>query len=106
MARAKGGSMNSSPASRCVSGIQLEKPDPEKLDALNVRNWPTWEKQPSTLECHYGEGEVCYFLDGDVTVRTAEGEVSLGRGDLVTFPAGLSCTWRVNAPVRKAYRFG
>ncbi|AGP40227.1 hypothetical protein SCE1572_40435 [Sorangium cellulosum So0157-2] len=27
-------------------------------------------------------------------------------GDLVTFPAGLNCTWEVRSPVRKHYRFG
>ena len=32
--------------------------------------------------------------------------VKIGQGDLVTFPAGPSCTWDIRAPVRKHYRFG
>jgi uncharacterized cupin superfamily protein len=45
-------------------------------------------------------------MEGDVTVRTREGEVSFGPGDLVTFPEGLSCEWHVKKPVKKHYRFG
>ena len=29
-----------------------------------------------------------------------------GAGDLVTFPAGMSCTWKVRKPVKKHYKFG
>ena len=32
--------------------------------------------------------------------------VELGPGDLATFPEGLDCTWKVERPVRKHYRFG
>jgi hypothetical protein len=31
--------------------------------------------------------------------------VTVGQGDLVTFPDGMSCTWKVTKPVRKHYRF-
>ncbi|NET86216.1 MAG: cupin domain-containing protein, partial [Moorea sp. SIO1F2] len=27
-------------------------------------------------------------------------------GDLVTFPAGMSCTWKILSNVRKHYQFG
>jgi hypothetical protein len=30
----------------------------------------------------------------------------MGKGDLVTFPTGMKCTWDVKVPVRKHYRFG
>jgi uncharacterized protein len=30
----------------------------------------------------------------------------VGAGALVTFPAGMSCTWNITAPVKKHYRFG
>ena len=29
-----------------------------------------------------------------------------GAGDLVTFPAGMSCTWEVHGAVKKHYTFG
>jgi uncharacterized cupin superfamily protein len=32
--------------------------------------------------------------------------VRFGAGDLVTFAAGLRCSWDVHAAVRKHYRFG
>jgi uncharacterized cupin superfamily protein len=32
--------------------------------------------------------------------------VRIGKGDLVTFPAGMSCTWEVRGAVKKHYRFG
>jgi len=46
-------------------------------------------------------------LEGEVTVTPKDGEpVSFGPGDLVTFSAGLSCTWEVKKPLRKHYQFG
>jgi uncharacterized cupin superfamily protein len=32
--------------------------------------------------------------------------VEIAAGDLVVFPAGMSCCWEVLKPVRKHYRFG
>ena len=47
------------------------------------------------------------ILEGDVTVTPDEGNpVRFGVGDLVVFPAGMSCTWSVHKAVRKHYRFG
>jgi uncharacterized cupin superfamily protein len=41
-----------------------------------------------------------------VVVTPDGGEpVRMGAGDLVTFPAGMSCTWEVRAAVRKHYTF-
>jgi hypothetical protein len=42
-----------------------------------------------------------------VVVTPEEGEpVTVGEGDLVTFPEGMDCTWKVREPVRKHYRLG
>jgi len=86
--------------------VKVEKPDQKRLDSLGVFSWPIWTKEPSSFDWHYDEREICYFLEGDVSVKTADGEVSFGKGDLVTFPQGLSCTWIVKKAVRKHYRFG
>ncbi|HOK78766.1 MAG TPA: cupin domain-containing protein, partial [Verrucomicrobiota bacterium] len=40
------------------------------------------------------------------TVEAEGKSVSFGKGDLVVFPQGLSCVWKVAEPVRKHYRFG
>ena len=86
--------------------ITVEKPDKAALEKLGVAKWPIWEKEASSFPWHYDEREICYLLDGKVRVE-AEGEsVEFGAGDLVTFPAGLSCTWTITKAVRKHYKFG
>ncbi|HEY9737801.1 MAG TPA: cupin domain-containing protein [Trichocoleus sp.] len=91
-----------------VSGIQIERqPGPQRLETLGVFSWPTWSKEPSQFPWVYDEAETCYLLSGDVTVTPEGGEpVTLGQGDLVTFPAGMRCTWEIRTAVHKHYRFG
>jgi len=88
--------------------IQVEhRPSAERLAELGVENWPIWEKEVSEFPWHYDVTETCYFLAGRVIVTPEGGEpVEMGEGDLVTFPAGLSCTWKILEPVRKHYSFG
>lgn len=82
-------------------------PSPETLEQLGVKQWPIWTKAVSTFPWTYDESETCYFLEGDVTVIPEGGEpVRAGKGDLVTFPSGLSCTWDIHSAVKKHYRFG
>ncbi|MBI4431677.1 MAG: cupin domain-containing protein [Candidatus Omnitrophica bacterium] len=85
--------------------VKIEKPTENKLAELKVKSWPIWTKEASTFDWSYDATETCYFLEGEVTVKTDRGEVSFGKGDLVTFPKGLSCTWNVKKPVRKHYQF-
>ena len=91
-----------------MSKIKVEKnPSTGRLQELGVASWPIWTKEASEFPWTYDEQEVCYFLEGEVTVICDGGEtVSVGRGDLVTFPAGMSCTWKISKDVRKHYRFG
>lgn len=91
-----------------MSDIEIDRhPDEKKLEALGVKSWPIWEKEVSEFPWMYDESETCYFLEGDVTVTPSAGDpVRVGKGDLVTFPQGMSCTWKVEMPVRKHYRFG
>ena len=86
--------------------INVEKPTQEKLEKLNVKNWPIWEKEVSEFDWYYSDQETCYILEGEVIVKTDEGEVKFGKGDLVVFPKGLSCTWKILKSVRKHYNFG
>lgn len=95
--------MTKSDAELCIT---IERPSEERLQNLGVRKWPIWTKEPSTFDWHYDEQEMCYFLEGEVAVKTAAGETAIGKGDLVTFPQGLSCTWQVKKAVRKQYKFG
>ena len=88
------------------SKILVEKPTSEKLSAQKVLSWPIWSKEVSSFDWYYDEKEICYFLEGEVTVKTSDGEVSFGKGDLVSFPQGLKCVWNVKKEVRKHYKFG
>ena len=82
-------------------------PTQAELEAAGVFSWSVWQKEISEFPWHYEEAETCYFLEGDVTVTPENGEpISMGKGDLVTFPAGMSCTWRIDAAVSKHYLFG
>ena len=81
-------------------------PDESILDGLGVRQWDIWSKEISEFPWHYDSTETCYILAGEVTVIPDGGsEVTIGKGDLVTFAQGLSCTWKISQPVKKYYRF-
>ena len=81
-------------------------PEQSTLDQLGVFNWPIWEKEVSAFPWHYDAKETCFLLEGDVEVTPEGGTtVRFGKGDLVTFPAGMSCRWNIIAAVRKHYRF-
>ncbi|UCE75968.1 MAG: cupin domain-containing protein [Gammaproteobacteria bacterium] len=90
-----------------MQGIRVEKnPTRQRLEQLGVFEWGIWSKEISVFPWTYDCDETCYFLAGDVVVTPEGGEpLAMGEGDLVTFPAGLSCTWDIRRAVRKHYRF-
>lgn len=86
--------------------IVVQKLSEEQKQNLRIQNWPIWTKEISIFDWHYDSQEECFILEGEVEVRTADGEItSFGAGDFVTFPQGLDCTWVVKKPIRKHYRF-
>ncbi len=87
--------------------IKIEhQPTQEQLNQLSVFSWAIWTKEVSEFPWTYDEQETCYFLEGDVIVTPKDGEaVTMGKGDLVTFPARMSCTWKIRSDVRKHYCF-
>ena len=90
-----------------MSEIKIgHNPSKEQLDELGVTGWPIWTKEASQFPWSYDASETCYFLEGDVTVTPNGGEpVTMGKGDLVTFPKGMSCIWEIRNDVRKHYNF-
>ena len=79
-------------------------PSPAKLDVMGVYDWPVWTKEVSKFPWSYDSKETCYVLEGEVVVTPDGGEpVTIKRGDLAIFAAGLSCTWDVKVPIRKHY---
>ena len=86
--------------------IKVQKLSDEQLKKMGVFNWPIWTKEVSRFDWSYDSVEECLLLEGQVTVETEDGKsVSFGKGDFVTFPEGLSCTWNVKKPVKKHYNF-
>ncbi len=89
-----------------MSDIKKEVPDDEKLKSLNIDSWSPWECEPSEFDWEYAAKETCYVFEGKVKVATLDGdEVLINKGDLVTFPEGLKCRWKVIEKIRKVYRF-
>jgi uncharacterized protein len=86
--------------------ISVEKtPAQSRLDELNVTKWPTWQKEASTFDWTFHEQEIAYILEGECVITPADGApVSFGKGDLVTFPAGLKASWQVIKPLHKHYQ--
>ena len=83
--------------------IHVRKPtENEKADMITK---PTWGCDVSEFDWHYGSEETCLLTAGSVTVEYDGGSISFGAGDLVTFPKGLSCVWKVTEPVEKHYIF-
>ena len=91
-----------------MAAIKVEhRPNDARLQSLGVSSWGIWTKEVSRFPWTYDERETCYLLEGDVVVTPDGGEpVRIGPGDLVTFPAGMSCIWDIRVPVRKHYQFG
>ena len=90
-----------------MSTIKIDKnPSQKTLDQLGISNWPIWEKEESSFPWTYDSAETCYVLEGDVIITPDGGEsVQIGKGDLVTFPAGMSCTWEIRQAIKKHFNF-
>ena len=85
--------------------INVTRPGDDELEREGIFDWPIWTKEVSRFEWHYDSDETCYLLEGRVEVTTPDGQkIRFGAGDMVHFPAGLSCTWDIVVPVKKHYR--
>lgn len=85
--------------------IKIEQLSEEAIEERQISTWPVWEKEVSEFDWYYDQTEVCYILEGEVVVTTDKEKVTIKAGDYVTFPAGLSCRWKILKPIRKHYTF-
>ena len=83
--------------------IIVRKPTDAEKDSM--LNQSTWGCGVSEFKWHYDSEETCLLTEGEVTVIYDGGSVTFGAGDMVTFPKGLSCVWKVTKPVHKHYIF-
>ena len=82
-----------------------QNPAKSRLDSLGITKWPTWQKEVSTFDWSFPEQEIAYILEGECVITPAGGApVTFGKGDLVTFPAGLKASWQVLKPLHKHYQ--
>ena len=91
-----------------MNKIKVERNlDKKRLQNDDIFNWPIWTKEISEFPWTYSSDETCYFLEGDVVVTPDGGDpVEMQKGDLVTFPEGMSCTWKIRQDVKKHYKLG
>ncbi|MBT8352317.1 MAG: cupin domain-containing protein [Deltaproteobacteria bacterium] len=91
-----------------MNKIKVERNlDEKRLQNDDIFNWPIWTKEISEFPWTYSSDETCYFLEGDVVVTPEGGDpVEMQKGDLVTFPQGMSCTWKIRQDVKKHYKLG
>jgi uncharacterized cupin superfamily protein len=89
-----------------MNSIVVEhSPESSRLETLGVAKWPTWTKEVSVFQWHFLEQEIAYILEGECVITPVDGApVSFGKGDLVTFPAGMKCSWEVKQPLHKHYQ--
>lgn len=61
-----------------------------------------WECTAGRFNWHYSEDETVVIISGEVFITTEDGEERrLRQGDMGFFPAGCTCTWRINDRVKK-----
>ncbi|ROH87021.1 DUF861 domain-containing protein [Pseudomethylobacillus aquaticus] len=86
--------------------IQVEHaPSTSKLETLGVSKWATWKKEVSVFPWVFPEQEIAYILEGECVITPEGGTpVTFGKGDLVTFPAGLKASWEVKQSLHKHYK--
>lgn len=85
--------------------INVEQPEQEELDEMEVFKWPVWEHDEDKFEWFYDKTEICYIVAGEATIISEFDNLTIKAGDFVTFPAGLECIWDIQSAIRKHYTF-
>jgi uncharacterized protein len=88
-----------------MNKVFIEQLTSEQKEKRGIASWPIWEKEISRFDWFYDSDEECQVLEGEVTVKTAEGDYKITAGDFVTFKKGLKCVWDVKKNIRKHYNF-
>ena len=88
-----------------MAEIVTKKMSLDEAKKLGIDSWSRWECEPSTFDWSYAEEETAYVFEGDVIVTADSKQTHITGGMLVTFPAGMSCTWEVREKIGKVYTF-
>ena len=84
--------------------MELVVKKPPVPEVYELTDWPVWESEPAEFDRYYDKTEVALFTHGSVDVTFDGRTVNIGAGDLVTFPKGMHCTWRILQTVRKHFQ--
>ena len=61
-----------------------------------------WTCTPGLFKWNYRDDETLHMISGEAFLTLEDGkEHRIGAGDVVYFPAGSSCIWRITEPVQK-----
>ena len=88
-----------------MAKIVIQKLSEDEINSRGIKSWPIWSREVSRFDWTYDADEECLILEGQVEVETNEGVYTIGAGDYVTFPKGLSCIWDIKEDIRKHYNF-
>jgi uncharacterized protein len=89
-----------------MAEVTVKKPTADELAKLGVDGWGVWEKEPSEFPWSYEEKETCYILEGEAEVSYLGRKAAFKAGDLVVFPKGIDCVWKIRKRIRKRYLLG
>lgn len=85
--------------------IEVTQYTQEELEEEGVFGWPVWEHDEEKFDWYYDQTELCYIIEGEVTVTTEFESITIKAGDFVTFPKGLDCVWDIHYAIKKHYSF-
>ncbi|NJM14760.1 MAG: cupin domain-containing protein [Bacteroidales bacterium] len=84
--------------------MKVKKPSDKEI--AEAKNWPVWVKGASNFPWYYDATEICYIVEGEVTVTDDSGRYIVCKaGDYVEFEKGLSCNWNITKAIKKHYTF-
>ena len=89
-----------------ITDVIVRKPTDEEKSTCSA--WPIWTCEPSEFDWEYTQIETCLIIEGEGTVTgkdAADASISFAPGDLVIFPFGLQCIWKIAKAVKKYYDF-
>lgn len=88
-----------------IKDIKISKPTQEQIEQAS--NWQIWSCDKKEFDWQYTQTEKCLILEGQVIVYNPDKteSVSIGKGDFVVFPSGLTCIWDVKEAIKKHFDF-
>jgi len=90
-----------------MSSITIEHHvTPAKLDVLYVDDGHVWTKEVSEFDWTYEKKKTCDNVEGKAIITHENEEpVNIQEGDMVFFPQGMKCVWKIIEPIEKHYIF-